>query len=71
MVKIERIKRAEVEEELRNALEEKEALRSALRIVESENNARASQDQEIERASHSTPAAVSTSTPPPSRPSVV
>ena len=39
MVVAERIKRAEAEEELKIANDEKEALRSALRIVESENKA--------------------------------
>ncbi|KAK0448489.1 hypothetical protein EV421DRAFT_2016677 [Armillaria borealis] len=37
MVATERIKRAETEEELREAMEEKEALKSALRVVEGEN----------------------------------
>jgi hypothetical protein len=39
MVVVERIKRAEVEEELKIANDEKEALRSALRLIESENKA--------------------------------
>ena len=37
MVKSERIKRAETEEELKEALMEREALRSALQLLESEN----------------------------------
>lgn len=47
MVAAERIKRAEVEEELKIARDEKEALRSALRIIESENKAARSTASEL------------------------